>query len=127
MGTLLAIAIGGALGSLARHGVTILFEKLLGGAFPYGILVSNITGSFLVGIALVLVIEKGFLPDMGRPLLMVGFLGGFTTFSAFSLQVTGLLTDGRLAAAAVYVGGSLLLGIAGAATGILLARFLIRP
>ncbi len=122
MGTILVIALGGAFGSLARYGLTIYCEYLLGRDFPYGIFIANVLGSFAIGICFVLLLERALLPEFWRSLLMVGFLGAFTTFSTFSLQTVGLLQDGRLLAAATYTFGSVFLSIFGAYLGILTAR-----
>ena len=107
-GTLTAIALGGALGSVARHGMTVYFDHLLGRDFPYGIFIANILGSAAMGVLFVLILERGLLSDVWRSLLMVGFLGAFTTFSTFSLQTIGLLQEGRLFAATIYTIGSVL-------------------
>ena len=122
MGTLVAIAIGGALGSVARYGMTVYCENLLGREFPYGIFFANILGSFAIGVCFVLLLERAALPEIWRSLLMMGFLGGFTTFSTFSLQSIGMIQAGRLIEAAVYILGSVILSILGAWAGILLTR-----
>ena len=111
MGTLTAIALGGALGSVARHGMTVYFDDLRSGDFPYGIFIANIVGSAAIGVLFVLILEQGLLSEVWRSLLMVGFLGAFTTFSTFSLQTIGLLKEGRLYAAKIYTIGSVLLSI----------------
>ncbi len=126
MAVLIAIALGGAIGSLARYGVTVWFENLLGAAFPYGIFLANIFGSLCIGIAFVLIVERALVADIWRPIVMVGFLGGFTTFSTFSLHAIGMMEEGRLSEAAIYVFGSVILSIAGAAAGIFLTRLLLR-
>ncbi len=122
MVTLFAIALGGALGSLARYGLTIYCEYLLGSEFPYGIFVANILGSLLMGVCFVVLVEKTILPEVWRSIAMVGFLGAFTTFSTFSLQTIGLLTEGRLLAASIYLIGSVILSILAAFAGILITR-----
>lgn len=122
MGTLIAVATGGAVGSLARYGLNIYCELLLGRDFPYGIFIANIVGSLAIGIGFVLLIERGYLPDVWQPLVMVGFLGAFTTFSTFSLQAITLMQEGRLAAAMVYVLGSVLLSILAAWLGMITTR-----
>ena len=106
MGTIIAIALGGALGSLARHGIAIWFDTVLGHDFPYGIFIANIVGSALMGICFVLLIEKSLLTEFWRSLLMVGFLGAFTTFSTYSIQSLSLLLEGRLVAAGTYILGT---------------------
>ena len=122
MATILAIALGGAIGSLARYGLTLYCEYLLGRDFPYGIFIANVVGSFAIGVCFVLLLERALLGEVWRSILMVGFLGAFTTFSTFSLQAVGLIQEGRLIAAAIYILGSVLLSILGAFTGILFAR-----
>ena len=122
MGTLVAIALGGAVGSLARYGVTLLSEQMLGRDFPYGILIANVAGSIAIGICFVLIVERPGLSEFWRSLLMVGFLGGFTTFSTFSLQTLQLLEAGRLLESMLYIFGSVSLSILGCLLGIMLAR-----
>ena len=121
-GTLTAIALGGALGSVARHGMTVYFDHLRGRDFPYGIFIANILGSAAMGVLFVLILERGLLSDVWRSLLMVGFLGAFTTFSTFSLQTIGLLQEGRLFAATIYTIGSVLLSITAAYLAMLSTR-----
>jgi len=122
MATILAIAVGGGIGSVARYLLTLWCERLLGEDFPYGIFLANIIGSFAIGICFVILLERAALPEIARSLLMVGFLGGFTTFSTFSLQTIGMLQAGRWLEAGVYIFGSVLLSILGAWAGIVLAR-----
>ena len=124
MGTLTAIALGGALGSVARHGMTVYFDDLLGRDFPYGIFIANIVGSAAIGVLFVLILERGLLSEVWRSLLMVGFLGAFTTFSTFSLQTIGLLQEGRLFAATIYTIGSVLLSVTAAYLAIVSTRTL---
>lgn len=124
LGTLTAIALGGALGSVARHGITVYFDHLLGHEFPYGIFIANILGSAAIGVLFVLILERGLLPEIWRSLLMVGFLGAFTTFSTFSLQTIGLLQEGRLLSAATYTIGSVMLSIIAAYLAMVTTRTL---
>ena len=124
MGTIIAIALGGALGSLARHGIAIWFDTVLGHDFPYGIFIANIVGSALMGICFVLLIEKSLLTEFWRSLLMVGFLGAFTTFSTYSIQSLSLLLEGRLIAAGTYILGTVVISLIGAYLGMLTARTL---
>ncbi len=121
---LLAIAIGGALGALTRHGVTIASTTAFGTGFPYGTLIANVAGSLLIGVAFVWLVERHQLSPVIRSAVIVGFLGAFTTFSTYSLQAFALLEDGRLAAATSYVLGSVILCLAATAAGIALARLL---
>lgn len=123
MPPLLQIALGGALGALARHGCGLAVLRLAGPGFPLGTFAVNLAGSFLMGLAAVAVLARGG-EDLRRfaPFLMPGLLGGFTTFSAFSLETVTLIERGRAAAAAGYVGASVGGGIAALGLGMWLAR-----
>ncbi|MGV0036218.1 MAG: fluoride efflux transporter CrcB [Candidatus Azotimanducaceae bacterium WSBS_2022_MAG_OTU7] len=124
MGTLTAIAVGGAFGSVARHGITVYVDQLLGRESPYGIFIANILGSAAIGVLFVLILERGLLSEVWRSLLMVGFLGAFTTFSTFSLQTIGLLQEGKLLCAATYMIGSVMLSIIAAYLAMVATRAL---
>jgi Integral membrane protein possibly involved in chromosome condensation len=123
--TYLAVAAGGALGATARFALGGAALRLLGPGFPWGTLAANVLGGFAMGVAAVLIAEKG-LARSGRlaPFVMTGVLGGFTTFSAFSLDALYLMERGRGAAAALYVGGSVALSIGALWAGLSLARSL---
>ena len=124
MSEIIAIAVGGALGALSRFWATNLANLLFGTDFPYGILIVNVAGSFAIGIVFILLVERSLLPTFWGAGLMVGFLGAFTTFSAFSLQALGLLESGRFFAAAIYISGSVIVCIFAAALGTLIARLI---
>ncbi len=98
----LAIAFGGALGAMARFAVTAYAGHVLDNRFPLGTLVVNVLGSALVGICYVLIIEKGALAPEWRHVLMIGFLGAFTTFSTFSLDALNMWQNGHQSLAVVY-------------------------
>jgi CrcB protein len=116
------IAAGSALGGAGRYLVTGLVQRLAGTAFPYGTLLVNVTGSFLLGLFLYHAIESpGLSPEM-RAFLTVGFCGGYTTFSTFSLETLALLRDGDWPRAGAYVGLSVVVAIAATALGFLVAR-----
>lgn len=122
--TWLAVAMGGALGSLARFWLAAAITALTGPRFPWGTLLINVLGSFIIGLvaALTLVPARVAMhPDL-RIFLMVGVCGGFTTFSAFSLQTLELLQAGNAGSAAGYVVASVILCIAGAWVGWLVGR-----
>jgi fluoride exporter len=122
--TWLAVAVGGALGSLARFWLAALMTMLTGPRFPWGTLLINVLGSFIIGLVAALTAlpaRVGMHPD-ARVFLMVGVCGGFTTFSAFSLQSLELLQSGELASALGYVAGSVLLCLIGVWAGWLLGR-----
>ncbi len=113
----LLVALGGAAGSVARYSVGIAATRWLGLAFPWGTLAVNILGSLAIG---VLAARTGA-DDATRLLLGVGFLGGFTTFSAFSLETMRLLEQ-QPAQAMLYVAASLLLGVGACWLGLFLGR-----
>ncbi len=117
----LTIALGGALGALSRYW---LISALGASRFPWGTFAVNVLGSCLIGVLYVLISEKAVLSDQWRSLLMVGYLGAFTTFSSFSLDALLLLQEGRLLQAALYVVGSVALCLAGAWLGMVLMRAL---
>ena len=124
MQLVLAIAAGGALGALARHFLAQQVSLLAGGGFPYGILAVNVIGCFLMG---VLVEASALVWQPGaalRAFMAVGFLGAFTTFSTFSLDVALLYERGELALAGLYVALSVLLSVGGLFFGIWLVRTL---
>ena len=122
MTTLFAIAVGGALGALARYGLSVGVTASLGPNFPFGTLAVNLLGSVAMGICFVLFVERsGVSPEL-RLVIMTGFLGAFTTFSTFSLETLYLLDAGRLVAGIANVIGSVLLCVVGCWAGIFLAR-----
>lgn len=120
---LLQIAVGGALGAVLRYLCVLHVGRFSGVAFPWGTLAVNVLGSFAMGLAVVLVLIRAD-PAIARaaPLVMPGLLGGFTTFSAFSLEVVELGQRGRPLAAALYAGGSVGLGVLALIGGMLLAK-----
>ena len=99
-------------------------SKSIGSALPYGTFVINVVGCFAMGLLMTIIVDRELLPAAWRLFLCVGFLGGFTTFSSFGYEALMLLTEGRLLAALVYVGGSVLLGLVAAGAGVLCARVL---
>lgn len=103
--TYLWIALGGALGSMARYGVSRVFSFWVGETFPWGTLAVNIIGSFVIGMFAVLSGPDGRMmvaPD-ARQFVMVGICGGFTTFSSFSLQTLALVRDGDMVEAGANI------------------------
>ena len=122
MMNLLAIAIGGATGSLCRYGMSNTIYFLLGRGFPYGTLAVNILGSIIMGIAYVLMIEKVEVSPEWRMGIIVGLLGAFTTFSTFSIETLDLLKAGENLKAGLNVFLSVTLCISGCWIGMVLAR-----
>ena len=119
----LLVGLGGALGAMARYGVGIAALRAFGPGFPLGVLTVNIVGSFLMGVVVVLAAQRGL--THLSPFVMTGILGGFTTFSAFSLEAVTLWERGEAAQAALYVALSVCLSIFGLIAGLWLARTLI--
>lgn len=108
----LGVAMGGALGSLARYVVSIYVGRWLGSGFPWATLVINITGSFLIGALVETLALRWDTSQAMRAFLVVGLCGGYTTFSTFSLDVAVQLGRGATVAAALYVIASLTLSVA---------------
>jgi CrcB protein len=124
MKTLLLIALGGALGSAIRHGVNQLCLRLLGPDFPWGTLSVNVVGSLLIGIlAGYFAHIAGWSQDI-RSFCVVGFLGGFTTFSAFALDGVLLWERGAFGQMIAYVTASVLLSLLATGGGLFLVRSL---
>jgi CrcB protein len=124
MGTWVAVAVGGAFGSVARYWLTGAMTALTGPRFPWGTLLINVLGSFVIGLVagFTLTPERvGMHPDI-RIFLMTGVCGGFTTFSAFSLQMLELLQSGDVGPAFGYAIGSVLLCVVATSCGWLLGR-----
>ncbi len=114
--TLCWIAAGGALGAVARFGVVSGADRL-GLAFPWGTLLVNVAGSLLIGILLGALAQHARFDDVVRPFLVVGVLGAFTTFSAFSMETLLLLADARWLPAIGYVVASVVLCVLAAWAG----------
>lgn len=118
--TVLSVALGGALGSVARHGVGVAARALWPG-WPLGTLVVNVSGSFAIGVLFGLFLLKPA-PDWVRFGLITGVLGGFTTFSAFSIETVEMLRVEGAWAASIYVVATLILGFGACALGLWVAR-----
>ena len=119
---LLFIAGGGALGAVARYLIGISPLKDLPGDLPYPTFLINIAGSFLIGVCFILLTDRIEINDNLRFAIMVGFLGAFTTFSTFELEIWSLLREERYLASFLYVLLSLVLGFLGLVGGIAAAR-----
>lgn len=106
----LMVVLGGAVGSLARYLVGTAIMSRMGSRFPFGTAFINITGSFLIGFIMTILTERFQPHPYWRLVLVVGFLGGYTTFSSFEWETLGLVRDGSHFFAVLYVVGSVLLG-----------------
>lgn len=122
MQKLLLVGLAGMCGTLARYGVSVWAEQRFGPASVAGTLLVNLSGCFLAGLFFQLSAGRLHVGDAARAALFVGFLGGFTTFSAYGLQTFGLLRDGRAGWAALNVAASNLGGLLAAWLGYALAK-----
>jgi len=120
--TTLGIAVAGALGALARYQLDGFVSRRASGPFPWGTLVINLSGAFLLGAAFMVLTERLATPTWVRPTLTVGFLGAYTTFSTLSLETVRLIQDGSYAYAFINSAGSMLLGIAFVYAGMIVGR-----
>ena len=122
-GPLLQVALGGARGASLRYLTGVATLRLMGPGFPWGTLTVNVLGSFAMGVLVVTLAHLG--GNRFAPLLMTGLLGGFTTFSAFSLDAVTLYERGEVALAGGYVAASVVLSLAALFAGLLVARSLV--
>jgi fluoride exporter len=120
--TYLLVFVGGGIGSALRHGVNVGAARLFGMGFPYGTPIVNIAGSLAMGLIIGYLALKGEASQSWRLFLTTGILGGFTTFSAFSLDVALLYERGQLVLAAAYVLGSVTISIAALFVGLSIVR-----
>lgn len=127
IGSVVAISLGAALGALLRWVLSVQFNAILP-TLPLGTLAANLGGGYLIGVAVAVFSQVPSLPVEWRLFIITGFLGGLTTFSTFSAEVTGLLREGQLGWASLivltHVGGSLVMTLLGMASGALLANWL---
>lgn len=122
----LAVALGAAIGGVLRYVIGELFLQRYGPGFPYGTLFINLTGSFLIGIVAGLVATRALgITPLVRIFAATGVLGGYTTFSTFSLDALTLFGEGGLLAGTLYTGASVVLGVAAAFAGQILARIAV--
>jgi CrcB protein len=120
----LLVFIGGGLGSSLRHTVNVVSARYLGTAFPYHTFIINITGSIVMGLIAGYLAFRGEASQPWRLFMMTGILGGYTTFSAFSLDTALLYERGEIGLALSYVLGSVILSIAGLFAGLAVMRHL---
>jgi len=122
MNQIVAIGIGGALGSMARFGLSTWVYALLGRNFPYGTFVVNVLGCLAMGVLFVLFTERFSDSSVLRAGVLIGVLGGFTTFSSFSIETFNLIEQGEAAKAGLYVLSSTLVCVVSTWAGVLMGR-----
>jgi CrcB protein len=120
----LVVFVGGGIGAALRHGVNIVVARWFGTGFPFATLIENVTGSLVMGLLVGYFAFRSGVPQHWRLFLTTGILGGYTTFSAFSLDTALLYERGELALAALYVLLSVALAIGGLFAGLALVRYL---
>ncbi len=125
MGTVLAIAAGGALGSVARYGTMVWVARYLGAHFPYGTFAVNVAGAFVMGVLIELMAFVWSPSEAMRAFLTIGVLGGYTTFSTFSLDAWLLIERGDYGFAFLYILSSVVFSIAALLAGLHLTRVVI--
>ncbi|HVL23766.1 MAG TPA: fluoride efflux transporter CrcB [Thermomicrobiales bacterium] len=118
------VGIGGFLGANARYILGGQIADRLGTTFPYGTMIVNISGAFVIGVLLTLLTDRVVADPLWRQLTVVGFLGGYTTFSSYTFEAVGLMQSGRWSSALLYIAGSNLLGLIACYLGIVAARSL---
>jgi CrcB protein len=119
------VALGGAVGTVARYVLTLLIQQRVGPGFPLATLLVNVTGSLLLGFLMRFGLESAATSPEVRLLLTTGFCGGYTTFSTFSYETARLLEDGDWRRATVYIVGSVVVSLGGMFAGFALARALL--
>ncbi|MDA0895965.1 MAG: fluoride efflux transporter CrcB [Proteobacteria bacterium] len=122
MNAFFVVAIGGALGALSRYSFVLIAVTLVDNRLPWATLGVNVVGSFCIGIAAILIGDRVIEEEIWRLLLVVGFLGSFTTFSAFSFETLLLLQQGNYNIAQAYAAGSITLSLGATFAGMQLAK-----
>jgi fluoride exporter len=122
MPVILGVALGGALGSSARYGLDRLIERRSGAVFPLSTFTVNVTGCFLIGLVSAVLVERHHLPAWLRIGLVVGVVGGYTTFSTFAQETLDLNDIHHAGVALAYVVASVVLGLAAVYAGTALGR-----
>ncbi|HEY7682315.1 MAG TPA: fluoride efflux transporter CrcB [Gemmatimonadales bacterium] len=119
------IALGSAIGGVARYLLGGLIQRFSGGSFPSGTLLVNLTGSFVLGFLYRYASDSAAITPEVRALLTIGLCGGYTTFSTFTYETVRLLEDGEAGRAIVYIGLSVLLGLGAMVLGLAAGRELL--
>ena len=121
---LVLIALGGAVGASTRYLLDTWIAQRAGGAFPWGTLIINVSGSLVLGLLFALAIERGVLPASVRGPLLIGFIGAYTTFSTLMLESWRLIEDGAVVLGLVNLIGSSVIGMVALVGGLMIGRAL---
>lgn len=124
MPTAIAVAVGGALGALARYGVDRLVERRSSAVFPWSTFLINVTGCFAIGCIVAALVDRHRTPVWLRLGLVMGLVGGYTTFSTYAQETLDLLEEGRAVVALAYALGSVVAGVVAVFLGIRVGRAL---
>jgi CrcB protein len=120
--TLLLVGAGGFFGAISRYLVDGWVSATTGGGFPWGTLVVNVSGSFVLGLLFAASVERGVIPAEIRAPILIGFIGAYTTFSTLTLETWRLVEAGSYLLAVANIAGSLVLGLAAVVAGLLIGR-----
>ncbi|GAC1491520.1 MAG: hypothetical protein NVS1B1_09160 [Candidatus Limnocylindrales bacterium] len=120
--TLVLVGLGGFLGAVARYLVDGWIAERAGTTFPFGTLLVNLSGAFLLGLLYALTVERGLLPEAIRPPVFIGFIGAYTTFSTLALESWRLIESGSYGLGIANLVGSIVLGIVAVVAGLALGR-----
>jgi CrcB protein len=123
MSTIAAVFVGGALGALSRYGLDRLIEQRGESSFPWSTFAINVSGCVLVGFLIAAIVDRHSAPDWLRAGLVVGFCGGYTTFSTFAQETLDLVEAREVVSAALSVSANVVLGVLAVVAGARLARF----
>ena len=120
--TVVLVGLGGFAGAISRYVVDGFVSDQTGGSFPWGTLVINVSGTFLLGLLFAMTTERAIFPAEIRAPVMIGFIGAYTTFSTYLLESWRLIEDGAWAMALANLGGSVVIGLVAVAAGMIIGR-----
>ena len=125
LSTITSIGIGATIGASSRYYIGVLSIQYLGKGLPYGTLISNIIGSFIAGVLIILILEKLFLSEAYRLMLLVGLAGSLTTMSALSVESIEMLSVGQYSQALINITLNLILSLLAASLGVITMKYIL--